>query len=171
MTIPDASLAQRLLFQHAVLRVLLGRLSDAAKRTVKDESAVQDLRDAQRTLQTVLEAHARNEEAVFGPLLECAGDTARLEWVRGGHQRVLTALRAAAALPPRRFAASATRLALLLLSSLAAEERAFLDHLARPSSGDESAFTRTSRTPVRGRHSLRDSTLARPLDRATRTAR
>lgn len=125
MSIPDASVVQRLLFEHAVLRILLGRLSDAAKRTAKDESAVQDLRDAQRTLQTVLEAHAHNEEVVFGPGLD--KDTARLHRLRSGHRRVLQALRTAATSPPRRFASSTKRLALLLLASLAAEERELLE--------------------------------------------
>lgn len=58
MQTPKAS-AQRILFEHEVLRALADRVGDAADRCSQGKPAAQDLRDSARTLHAVLEAHAR----------------------------------------------------------------------------------------------------------------
>ena len=54
------SIAQRIRFEHEVLRALAARVGDAADRCSQGKPAAQDLRDSARTLHAVLEAHARH---------------------------------------------------------------------------------------------------------------
>lgn len=119
--VPDASV-QQILFEHEVLRALLSRLGDAAERCSQGKLAAQDLRDSARTLDAVLETHARHEEEVLAPLLEADGQTARLGQLRNSHQRVIELLRKLRRSELKRSASGSATLVRHLLAALDAED-------------------------------------------------
>jgi iron-sulfur cluster repair protein YtfE (RIC family) len=119
--LPDASI-QRILFEHKVLRALLSRLGNAAERCSQGKLAAQDLRDSARTLDAVLEAHARREEQVLAPLFEAHGQTARLGQLRASHQRVIELLRKLRGSELKRSASGSATLVRHLLAALDAED-------------------------------------------------
>lgn len=141
---PDASV-QKLLFDHEVLRALLTRLGDAAKRCSQGNVAAQDLRDSARTLHAVLEAHARYEEEVLAPLLEAKGESARFGQLRESHQRVIELLRKVRCRDLKRSASGSGKLARHLLATLDAEETELRVANLLPQRTAEAAKTRSPR--------------------------
>jgi iron-sulfur cluster repair protein YtfE (RIC family) len=123
--LPEA-IRKQILFQHEVLRALLGRLAAAAERTLRNEAAVQDLRDAQRTLHDVLEVHLRQEEDVLAPLLCAIWPADRLARMHEEHTSALESLRRQRSRKPKQSATASIRLVLGLLARMAAEERELL---------------------------------------------
>lgn len=122
MTSPRRSPRQQLLFEHEVLRALLTRVADAAQRTLGGEPAVQELRDATRSLQTVLEAHVEQEERVLAPFLARDGPD-RLHRLRADHRKALETLRRLRTRPADKAAAGCKRLVPHLLDALEREGR------------------------------------------------
>jgi hypothetical protein len=122
MPIHDEAVRQRVLGEHAILRVLIERLRQAAVKA-RSDGCTQELRDAGRTLHLVLEAHARVEEDVLGPSLLASGGTRRLEELHEGHLRALAKLQRMQGRGYKRHAALAARLAPHLLAALDLEER------------------------------------------------
>ena len=117
------SVRMRILFQHEVLRALLRRLADAADRTLRGEPAMQDLRDAQRTLHDVLENHVRQEEAILAPVLRAQWGPDGLARMHANHCKVLEALQMQRTRKPNEAAAASGPLVLRMLAAMAAEER------------------------------------------------
>ena len=120
------SVRRQVLFQHEVLRALLRRLATAAERTLRDESAARDLRDAQRTLHDVLEIHLRQEEEVLAPILRGVLDPQQLARMHAQHASVLEFLRRQRSRKPKQSAAASLRLVLELLARVGEEDRDLL---------------------------------------------
>ena len=117
------SIHNELHFQREVLRALLDRLARAAERILRGEPAVQELRDAQRTLHEVLEIHLRQEEAMLGPLLRTRWTSERTARLRAEHCSALQALQAERSRGARESAAASRLLVRRMLAAMAAEER------------------------------------------------
>lgn len=125
MAVPRRSVRQQLLFEHEVLRALLGRVADAAQRTLRGEPAVEDLRDAARSLQAVLEMHVEQEEHALAPVF--ARRSPRwLQDFRTDHRKALEALRRLRTRPGDKAAAAAQRLVPHLLAAIEREGRDLL---------------------------------------------
>jgi hemerythrin-like domain-containing protein len=116
----------QVLFQHEVLRALLGRLVHASERILRGDPAAQQLRDAQRTLHDVLEVHLRQEEDVLAPLLRAICGAEQRDRMHAEHCRVLESLDRQRSRPPRQSAVGSRRLALQMLAAMEAEERELL---------------------------------------------
>lgn len=112
----------QVLFQHEVLRALLGRLVHASERILRGDPATQQLRDAQRTLHDVLEVHLRQEEDVLAPLLRATCGPERRDRMHTNHCRALEALERQRGRPARQSALGSRRLALQMLAAMEAEE-------------------------------------------------
>jgi len=125
MVLPQPSIRQQLLFQHEVLRVLLGRVADTAERTLQGEPAVQELRDAARSLYAVLEAHVAQEEQVLAPFFARRG-LQRMQELRADHRKALETLRRIRTRPPEKAAAACRRLVPHLLAAIEREGRDIL---------------------------------------------
>lgn len=132
MTFPRASVQHQLLFQHEVLHALLGRLAEAAERTVQGKPAAQELRDAARSLQVVMEAHVDQEELLLGPLLS-RGSPHRLQQLRADHRRGLEMLRKLSTRPPGQAAVEYQRVVPLLVAAIERESREILEPVRSPS--------------------------------------
>jgi iron-sulfur cluster repair protein YtfE (RIC family) len=113
----------QVLFQHEVLRALLGRLVHASERILHGDPGAQQLRDAQRTLHDVLEVHLRQEEDVLAPLLRATCGPERRDRMHAEHCKVLEALDRQRSRPPRQSAVASRRLALQMLAAMEEEER------------------------------------------------
>ncbi|HET7786653.1 MAG TPA: hemerythrin domain-containing protein [Myxococcales bacterium] len=122
----------QVLFQHEVLRALLGRLVHASERILHGDPATQQLRDAQRTLHDVLEVHLRQEEDVLAPLLRATCGPARRDRMHADHCRVLRVLERQRARPPRQSATGSRRLALQMLAAMEAEEHELIGSAPLP---------------------------------------
>ncbi|HET9753113.1 MAG TPA: hemerythrin domain-containing protein [Myxococcales bacterium] len=122
----------QVLFQHEVLRALLGRLVHASERILRGDPAAQQLRDAQRTLHDVLEVHLRQEEDVLAPLLRATCGPERRDRMHADHCRALRALERQVGRPPRQSASASRRLALRMLAAMEAEERELMGSAPRP---------------------------------------
>lgn len=122
-----------------MLRALLGRVAEAAQRTLRGEPAIQDLRDAARSLQAVLETHVEQEEQALAPLFARRG--ARwLEGFRTDHRRTLESLRRLRTRPGDKAASAAQRLVPHLLAAIEREGRDLLaPEVWRKSSGHVAA--------------------------------
>ncbi|MGZ6126480.1 MAG: hemerythrin domain-containing protein [Myxococcales bacterium] len=125
VTTRPRSIRQQLLFEHEVLRALLGRVADAAERTLRGEPAVQDLRDAARSLQAVLEAHVQQEEQALAPLF-ARRSPQWLQDFRADHRRALETLRRLRTRPGDKAAGAAQRLVPHLLAAIEREGRDLL---------------------------------------------
>jgi Hemerythrin HHE cation binding domain len=134
------SVRRQILFQHEVLRALLGRLVDAADRILRGEPAMQDLRDAQRTLHDVLEIHVRQEEEILAPLLRAQWGPERLARMYADHRKALDALQRQRTRKPNEAAAASHPLVLRMLAAMAAEERDMLGVSTTPVSGPPAQF-------------------------------
>lgn len=117
------SAQNQLRFQHEVLRALLARLASASGRVLRGEPAVQDLRDAQRTLHAVLEMHLRQEEAMLASLPVPPPDPGLLAHLRDEHGKALNALQRQRGRPPRESATASARLVPRMLAAIEGEER------------------------------------------------
>ena len=122
----------QVLFQHEVLRALLGRMVHASERILHGDPAAQQLRDAQRTLHDVLEVHLRQEEDVLAPLLRATCGPERRDRMHADHCSVLRALERQRSRPPRQSATGSRRLALQMLAAMEAEERELMGSAPRP---------------------------------------
>lgn len=129
--LPESARIQ-LRFQHEVLRALLARLASASERVLRGEPAVQDLRDAQRTLHAVLEMHLRQEEATLASLPGAPADPRLLERVRAQHGLALNALVRQRGRPPRGSAAASARLVPRMLAAMDLEEEQLLGGTTAP---------------------------------------
>jgi len=112
---------QRILREHAVLRLIIERFGQAAVAALAGGSA-QELRDAGRNLSLVLEGHVRGEEE----LLKSSAGTNRIRELHEGHAAALAELRRLKERDIASYAATAARLAPHLLEALATEERELL---------------------------------------------
>lgn len=126
MTLPRPSVRYQLLFQHEVLRALLGRLADAAERTARGQPAAQDLRDAARSLHAVMEAHVNQEEQLLEPFF-LRHAPRRLGQLRTDHRRGLEMLRKLRARPSAKAAAGYRRLVPVLMAAIERESRDILE--------------------------------------------
>jgi iron-sulfur cluster repair protein YtfE (RIC family) len=117
---------RQILFQHEVLRALLGRLAAAAERILRNEPAARELRDAQRTLYDVLEVHLRQEEETLAPILRGVIAPEQLARMHTEHASALESLRRQRSRKPKQSAAASLRLVLELLPRIAEEDRALL---------------------------------------------
>ena len=125
MALPRRSIRQQLLFEHEVLRALLGRLADLAERTRRGEPAVQELRDAARSLCAVLEVHVEQEERALARFFARHGPQ-RLQELRNDHRKALETLRRLRARPPENAAAGCRRLVPVLMAAIEREGRDIL---------------------------------------------
>jgi hypothetical protein len=122
---PPRSIREQLLFEHEVLRALLGRVADAAERTLRGEPAVQELRDIARSLQAVLEAHVEQEEQALAPIF-ARRDPRWLQDFRENHRKALETLRRLRSRPGDKAAAACQRLVPHLLAAIEREGRDLL---------------------------------------------
>lgn len=119
--LPD-SLRQQLHFQHGVLQALLGRLDGASERVLEGDAAVQELRDAQRSLHDVLEVHLRQEEDVLEAIDGADFPPERIAEIHARHGMAVRALERLRQRGPLPSAAASRRLVRALSQSLLAEE-------------------------------------------------
>jgi hypothetical protein len=123
MRIYDEKVRQRVLGEHAILRVLIERLQNAAQGT-RENGFAQELRDAGRTLHLVLEAHARVEEQLLGsPTIAASRGSRWLEGLHEHHGRALAALQRLHGRGSEKYAMMALRLAPHLLAAIDLEDR------------------------------------------------
>ena len=125
MTSGRRSPRQQLLFEHDVLRALLEQLAETAESVLRGEAAVQQMRDAARSLQAVLDAHVAQEEKVLAPLLARRGP-GRMQALRSGHRKALETLRRLRTRPAEQAAASSRRLVPHLIAAIEAEAKELL---------------------------------------------
>jgi hypothetical protein len=144
MRISDEKIRQRVLGEHAILRVLIERLRNAAQGTTEDGFA-QELRDAGRTLHFVLEAHTRLEEELLGRRIAGSRGIRSLEELHEHHGRALAALQRLHGRGSEKYAMTALRLVPHLLAAVDLEDRELF-------SADEEA---TARTLQKARESVR----------------
>jgi hypothetical protein len=121
--IGDETVRQRILREHAILRVLIKRLQKAAQGAADDAGFAQDLRDAGRTLHLVLEAHALLEEQLFGPAIVASRRPRLLEDLHEHHARALAGLQRLRGRGIENYAATALRLVPYLFAALDLEDR------------------------------------------------
>jgi hypothetical protein len=120
--IGDETVRQRILREHAILRVLIKRLQKAAQGAT-DDGFAQDLRDAGRTLHLVLEAHAFLEEQLLGPAIVASRGPSLLEDLHEHHARALAGLQRLRGRGIEKYAATALRLVPRLFAALDLEDR------------------------------------------------
>ena len=144
MRICDEEIRQRVLREHAILRVLIERLQNAAQGR-RENGFAQELRDAGRTLHLVLEAHARIEEQLLGRTIAASRGGRWLEGLHDHHGRALAALQRLHGRGSEKYAMTALRLVPHLLAAVDLEDRELF-------SADEEA---TAGTLQKARESVR----------------
>jgi hypothetical protein len=140
MRIYDEKVRQRLLGEHAILRVLIERLRKAAQGTTEDGFA-QELRDTGRTLHLVLEAHARVEQRLLGRGIAASRGIGWLAELHEHHGRALAALQRVHGRGSEKYSMVALQLVPQLLAAVDLEDREIFG------AGDEAP----AQTPQRAR--------------------
>jgi hemerythrin-like domain-containing protein len=119
----DEMVRQRILREHAILRVLIERLQRAAQAAATEDGFAQELRDAGRTLHLVLEAHALLEEQSLGPAIVASRGPRLLEEMHEHHARALAELQRLRGRGSENYATTALRFVPHLLTALDLEDR------------------------------------------------
>jgi hypothetical protein len=120
--ITDETVRQRILREHAILRVLIERFRKAAHGATED-GFTQELRDAGRTLHLVLEAHVLLEEQLLGPATEALRGPRLLAELHHHHGRALAGLQRLHERGSEKYATTALRLVPHLLAAVDLEDR------------------------------------------------
>ncbi len=107
---------------------------------MQGKGSAQELRDAARSLDLVMEAHAAREERLLEPILSRKSPQ-RLEELRRGHRRALEMLRALGARPSAEAAAAYQQAVPVLVAAIEREGREMLDSGQPPAHRAEATRT------------------------------